>query len=112
MKRTLIATGVLIVIGLLLVVTLRATAAPEPVRVIQAQVVEQMFDEAGAEISPQSGWQFVMVELSARVRPDQVSLNGTAPVAIVGNQFVFEIESAAIDDMTFAYRPDIGGSTW
>jgi hypothetical protein len=112
MKRSLIATGVLMVIGLLLVVTLRATAAPDPVRVVQAQIVEQMFDEAGQEVVAQSGKQFVMVELSTRVRPGQVSLNGTAPVATMGNKFVFEIESAAIDDMTFVYRPDIGGSAW
>lgn len=104
--------GVLAVALLLIGGASRATAAPDPVRVIQAQIVDQMFDESGAEVLPQSGWQFVMVELSERVRPDQVRLNGRYPVALVDNQFVFEVEVMEIGEMTFAYRPDTGRVTW
>ncbi len=110
MKRTMIAMGMLIVSGLLLVVTLRAAAAPEPVRVVQAQIVEQMFDTTGQEVVAQPGKHFVMVEVTGLVRADELMLNGVAPMAVVGNRFVFEIEADA-DDMTFVYRPS-GGGTW
>lgn len=112
LRLTPTALGLLAVALLLIGGASRAMATPRPVSVIQAQIVERMFDESGAEVLPQSGWQFVMVELSEWVRPDQVRLNGRAPVARVNNQFVFEVEVMAIGEMTFAYRPDTGRVTW
>lgn len=109
MKRTMIAAGLLIVIGLLLVVTLRAAAAPEPVRVVQAQIVEQMFDTTGQEVVAQHGKQFVMVEVAGLVRANELTLNGVVPMAVVDNRFVFEVDD--VSEMVFAYRPS-GGVTW
>lgn len=109
MKRTMIAAGLLIVIGLMLVGALRAAAAPEPMRVIQAQIVEQMFDEAGQEVLVTPGKHFVMVEVAGLVRATELTLNGVTPMAVVDNRFVFEVDDAR--EMIFAYRPS-GGATW
>ncbi len=87
---------------------LGATAAVEPVRVVQAQIVEQMFDTTGREVVAQPGKQFVMVEVAGLVRSDELTLNGAAPMAVVDNRFVFEVGDTS--EMLFAYRPR--GDTW
>lgn len=100
--------GLLAVALLLIGGASRATAAPEPVRVVQAQIVEQMFDEAGQEVLATPGKHFVMVEVTGLVRADELTLNGIAPMAVVEHCFVFEVDETR--EMIFAYRPR--GVTW
>lgn len=100
--------GLLAVTLLLTGAASRATAAPDPVRVVQAQIVEQMFDTTGQEVVAQPGKQFVMVEVAGLVRSDELTLDGVAPMAVVDNRFVFEVDDTS--EMIFAYRPR--GDTW
>ena len=100
--------GLLAVTLLLIGGASRAPAAVEPVRVVQAQIVEQMFDTTGREVVAQPGKQFVMVEVAGLVRSDELTLNGAAPMAVVDNRFVFEVGDTS--EMLFAYRPR--GDTW
>ncbi len=103
-RRTIpIMLGVVAIALLLIGGASRATAAPEPVRVVQAQIVEQMFDAAGQEVVATPGQHFVMVEVTGLVRADELTLNGIAPMAVVDNRFVFEVDDTS--EMIFAYRP-------
>ncbi len=103
------ALGVLAVVLLLIGGASRATAAPEPVRVVQAQIVEEMFDKSGQAVRATPGKQFVMVEVTGLVRADELTLNGVTPMAVVDNRFVFEVDDTR--EMIFAYRP-AGGAAW